>query len=141
MFLDPNGLEVLDPARCRELVGRNEVGRLGFVDGDGVTVLPVVYAVVDDHVLIRTAQGSKMASAVARRPAALEVDDIDPRRHTGWSVLVRGPMELVTDEDEVAAMDALGLHSWGQTGSHFLRLPLTELTGRRMLTGPREPLR
>jgi nitroimidazol reductase NimA-like FMN-containing flavoprotein (pyridoxamine 5'-phosphate oxidase superfamily) len=141
MFLDPNGLEVLDPAQCRELVGRNEVGRLGFVDGEGVTVLPVVYAVIDDQVLIRTASGSKMASVVARRPGALEVDNIDERRHTGWSVLVRGEMDLVTDEDEIAAIDATGLHSWGQTGSHFLRLPLTEVTGRRMPGGPRNAMR
>lgn len=135
MFLDPNGLEVLDPATCREFVARHQVARLGFASDHEVSVLPVTYAVIDDALVIRTSNGSKVAAAVAGRPVAIEVDDIDERRHVGCSVLVRGAMELVTDEAEIAALDAHGLHSWGLAGSHFLRLPLADVTGRRMHTG------
>lgn len=141
MFLDPNGLEVLAPDACRELVDRNEIGRLAFDEHGRVTVLPVTYAVIDDRAVIRTTTGSKVSAAVSGAQVALEVDDIDPRRHVGWSVLARGVMELVVDEDEISALDAAGLHSWGQTGNHFLRLRLDDLTGRRMHNGTRRPAR
>lgn len=137
MFLDPNGLEILNPETCREVIGRHEIGRLAFEDAGAITILPVTYAVIDDHVVIRTSNGSKVAASVAQRPVALEVDDIDERRHVGSSVLARGVMELVTDEDTIAELDAAGLHTWGQPGSHFLRLALTEVTGRKMHTGAR----
>jgi nitroimidazol reductase NimA-like FMN-containing flavoprotein (pyridoxamine 5'-phosphate oxidase superfamily) len=141
MFLDPNGLEVLPPARCRELIETHQVGRLGFVDGEDVTVLPVSYAVVDDHIVIRTADGSKMAAASVQRSVALEVDDIDERRRTGWSVIARGHLHVVEDEEEATRLEATGLRSWGQTGNHFVRRPLEDLSGRAMRSGPRSAQR
>jgi nitroimidazol reductase NimA-like FMN-containing flavoprotein (pyridoxamine 5'-phosphate oxidase superfamily) len=137
MFLDPNGLEVLSPARCRELVDGQEIGRLAFIDGGTATALPVSYVVVDDHIVVRTADGSKVSAASAQQSVSLEVDDIDVRRRTGWSVVVRGRLELVEDEDEIARLETAGLRSWGQTGTHFVRIALDELTGRAMHAGPR----
>ena len=136
MFVDPNGLEILPPLECRKLVERQEVGRLGFVEGDQITILPVTYAILDGHVLIRTSTGSKMAAAVAERPVALEVDEVDPRRHTGWSVLVRGQMSLVDDPEEITRIDDAGLHTWGPAGNDYVRLPLDNLTGRVLRAGP-----
>lgn len=136
MFIDPNGLEILPTPECRELVKRQKVGRLGFVEGDQVTVLPVAYAVMDGQILIRTSTGSKLAAAVAKRPVALEIDDIDPRRHTGWSVLVRGHMSLVDDPEEIIQIDSAGLHTWGPAGNDYVRLPLDNLTGRVLRPGP-----
>lgn len=137
MFLDPNGLEILPTERCRELVEQHEVGRLGFVDNDQVTVLPVTYGVLDEQLLIRTNDGSKLAAAVAERHVALEIDDVDQRRHTGWSVLARGTMTLVDDPEEVARIDAAQLHVWGPIGSNYVRIPLDNLTGRALRVGPR----
>jgi uncharacterized protein len=137
MFLDPNGLEVLSPARCRELLDGQEVGRLGFVDGHGVVVMPVAFVVVGDHAVIRTADGSKMAAASQQRSVAMEVDDIDLRRRTGWSVIAQGHLELVEDEAEIDELESVGLRRWGQTGTHFLKLRLDELSGRAMKSGPR----
>ncbi|MEO6627271.1 MAG: pyridoxamine 5'-phosphate oxidase family protein [Aquihabitans sp.] len=136
MFVDPNGLEILPTAECRELVERQEVGRLGFVEGGEIAILPVTYAVLDGHILIRTSTGSKMAAAVAGRPVALEVDEVDPRRHTGWSVLVRGQMSLVDDPEEIARIDEAGLHTWGPAGNDYVRLPLNNLSGRVLRSGP-----
>jgi nitroimidazol reductase NimA-like FMN-containing flavoprotein (pyridoxamine 5'-phosphate oxidase superfamily) len=132
MHLDPNGLEILAPAECRSLVEGNEFGRLAFADANTVTVLPVTYTVVDDHLVIRTTSGSKMVAASDRRPAALEIDSFDERRHTGWSVLVRGRLDLVDGEAEVAALDASELHSWVRAGGTYIRLSIDEVTGRRM---------
>lgn len=137
MFIDSNGLEILPTAECRELVQRHEVGRLGFVEGDQVTVLPVTYAVLDGQILIRTSTGSKLAAAVAERPGALEIDEVDTRRHTGWSVLARGQMTVVVDPEEIARIDEAGLHTWGPVGNHYVRLPLDDLTGRILRSGPR----
>lgn len=136
MFLDPNGLEILPPAACRDLMATHQIGRLGFVDGDQVSVLPVNYAIFDGQVLIRTVSGSKLAAAAAERAGALEIDDIDPRRHTGWSVLVRGQMSLVVDPDEISRIDEAGLHTWGPVGNNYVRLPMDDLTGRVRRSGP-----
>ena len=132
MHLDPNGLEILPPAACRGLVEENEFGRLAFADADSVTILPVTYTIVDDHLVVRTTSGSKMAAASDRRPAALEIDRFDERRHTGWSVLVRGRLHLVEDDAEIAALDAAELHSWVRAGGSYVRLSIDEVTGRRM---------
>ena len=136
MFVDPNGLEILPPAECRELVERQEVGRLGFVEVDQVSIFPVTYAVLDGQILIRTSAGSKLAAAVGGRPVALEVDVIDRRRHTGWSVLVRGQMSVVDDPAEITHIDDAGLHTWGPGGNTYVCLPLDDVTGRALRSGP-----
>lgn len=137
MFRDSNGLEVLPPARCRELIERSEIGRLGFMDGDVAAVVPVAYQVIDDHVVIRTSDGSKMAAASAQRAVAFEIDDMDLRRHVGWSVIAHGRLLVVEDEEEIERLERLGLRNWGQTGTHFLKLPLDDISGRALRAGPR----
>jgi hypothetical protein len=40
-----------------------------------------------------------------------EADELDPVRHTGWSVIVTGLARLVTDPDDIARYSA-AVHPW-----------------------------
>ena len=65
---------------------------------------------------------------------AFEIDDWDTDTETGWSVLAHGIATVVTDEDEVARLSALGLRPWAEekTGDLWIRLILDDVTGRRI---------
>lgn len=131
MHLDPNGLEILPPAACRGLVEENEFGRLAFADAASVTILPVTHTVVDDHLVVRTTSGSKMAAASDRRPAALEIDRFDAPRQHRWSVLVRGRLHLVEDDAEIAASMQQSSTAGVRAGGSYVRLSIDEVTGRQ----------
>ena len=60
-----------------------------------------------------------------------EVDDIDPVARTGWSVLVTGFAEEVTDPDELEACGLLPLGRWAGSGDRFVRISTDLISGRR----------
>lgn len=124
----PGRLEVLSADECWELLHTRPVGRVGWSGIEGVSVVPVNYAIDRETVLLRTTPYSLMARDCAGREVAFEVDEIDAERHEGWSVLVRGRCE----RQERAADEP---HPWA-TGSRVLGLRITvrSLTGRRILS-------
>jgi hypothetical protein len=65
---------------------------------------------------------------------AFQLDDHDPSRGTGWSVLVRGRADLVEDEEAIARYDN-ELDSWAITDPHlasWIRIVPDEISGRRL---------
>ena len=63
-------------------------------------------------VIFRTDAGSKLDAAVRGDRLAFEIDGFDALEQTGWSVLVRGAAELVTDEAELGLLRSMPLVSW-----------------------------
>ncbi|WGX99149.1 pyridoxamine 5'-phosphate oxidase family protein [Nocardioides sp. L-11A] len=128
----PGRLVVLSEEECWELLRSRPVGRLAWSGADGVSVIPVNFAVADGAVLLRTTPYSLMARDCADREVAFEVDDIDEQRHGGWSVLVRGRCER-----ERVASD--GPRPW-VTGPRVLglRIAVGSVTGRRLLSSTAE---
>ena len=108
-------LRELDEQECRRLLGTAVIGRIAFTEGALPAIQPVHFALIGDNVLIPTRPGSKVAAAAARTVVAFEVDDFDVRLRTGWSVTAIGPSRLVTDPDDLAGLDALGLAPWAST--------------------------
>ena len=75
---------------------------------------------------------------------AFQADDIDQTRRAGWSVLVTGLASAVRDVSTLVRLEQLGLASWaGNDRSHWVRISLTEVTGRRRVSGEqdRQPTR
>ncbi len=60
-------VEELDEAACRRLVSREAFGRIGFVHGGEVMVLPVNAVVMANRVVFRTADDTM--SAETRSPS------------------------------------------------------------------------
>jgi hypothetical protein len=74
-----------------------------------------------------------MAQAVRGAVVAFEVDHLDPASRTGWSVLVLGVAELVTDQEVLARARVLGPHPWASGRKEYLiRIPLGVVSGRRI---------
>ncbi|MFR9799804.1 pyridoxamine 5'-phosphate oxidase family protein [Streptomyces sp. MS06] len=123
----------LQPEECRALLATHGVGRLAVSTEDGPVVVPVNYSIVDGAVVFRTAAHATPARAVGQR-VALEVDRIDEAFSRGWSVLVRGDAEAVTDSAAVRRLNGRA-HStpWaGGRRSQWVRIVPVAITGRRI---------
>jgi nitroimidazol reductase NimA-like FMN-containing flavoprotein (pyridoxamine 5'-phosphate oxidase superfamily) len=127
---------------CHRLLATQEIGRLAVNAEHHPLVFPVNYAMDGTTVVIRTSPGTKLAAA-DHAAVTFEVDEIDRRTRSGWSVLVRGVAEEVGPEhreDLVARTHATGLQPWAP-GEHgrWLRLIPTSVTGRRIVPGELPP--
>lgn len=78
------------PDECRRLLGDATVGRVSWVSGQGIHVLPVNYGVDGSSIVFQVAADSLLAELVQPVDVAFQVDDLDPVTATGWSVLVQG---------------------------------------------------
>jgi nitroimidazol reductase NimA-like FMN-containing flavoprotein (pyridoxamine 5'-phosphate oxidase superfamily) len=130
--LDRNGLEVLDRGECLELLGSAAVGRIGLSSAALPLVLPVNFCVDGGRIVVRTGNGTTLASASDNAVVSFEADDIDPLFHAGWSVVVTGVARPVTDEDDVRHVMRLPLLPWGVRGEHFVAISIDHITGRRI---------
>ncbi|GLW66901.1 pyridoxamine 5'-phosphate oxidase [Actinomadura rubrobrunea] len=128
----------LDRRTCLALLGGVSIGRVAWADDDGrVTVLPVNFVMDGDAVVFRTSSGAKLAAVARRRPMTFEADDAEPALRTGWSVLVQGPAEIITDVDELRRLESRGLEPWATDAKpYFVRVAARHVTGRRLPLRP-----
>lgn len=128
---------------CKRLVRTGVVGRVALCAADGPHIVPLNYSVVDDCVVFGTSPYSVLGTFGRNSLLAFEVDHIDEERRHAWSVVVRGRCQWIDDADtiaRVAQIQAMGSRPWAAGSRHlYLRLPLTDITGRR-LGPPGEPI-
>jgi nitroimidazol reductase NimA-like FMN-containing flavoprotein (pyridoxamine 5'-phosphate oxidase superfamily) len=128
----------LDRAECLRLLSEGTVGRIA-VDAPHrpqPVIRPVNY-VFDEpsqSVLIRSGSGSKLFALLCTVRAAFEIDGIDPVDHVGWSVIIHGGTEEITNSLELRRIEALGLEPWapGLKG-HWIRIRASTVSGRRIV--------
>ena len=131
---DRHGLEVLPLAQCLSLLRSRPLGRLAYIDAGQPTVVPVNHVVDGNSVVIRSLVGGKLDTAVVGNPVAFQLDDHDPARGTGWSVLVRGRAVLLDDQDDIARLSQ-ELDSWAvenPDSATWVRVVGDEISGRRL---------
>jgi uncharacterized protein len=127
------GLEVLSDEACRSLLSDATLGRIGLSVGALPVILPMTYAVLDGDILIRTGWGSKLDAAVDGQVVCFEADAYNGLYHDGWSVLVTGKAEIITDPAELERVGEIGLRPWpSSSGDHFLRIRCDLVSGRRI---------
>lgn len=64
-----------------------------------------------------------------------EIDGVDRSSRTGWSVLVSGRLEEVTERQhaQLEHLRGIGVSPWIPEGrDHWMRLVSTHITGRRV---------
>lgn len=123
---------------CRELLTTQSVGRVAFAGPDGARIVPVNFAVRDGSVEFRTTSYSELATHAPGTRIAFEVDQLDPERRTGWSVIVNGDCERVLEEfgATLSRPGAAGDAPWaGGRRPLLLRLHARQMTGRRVGRG------
>jgi nitroimidazol reductase NimA-like FMN-containing flavoprotein (pyridoxamine 5'-phosphate oxidase superfamily) len=132
-------LHDLTRKECLELLQYHSfVGRLGFVLDGRPQVLPVNYLADEQAVVFCTAEGTVLGSVAEASEVVFEVDESHPLERSGWSVVVRGPAEAVTDPEEVEALRRGPLRSWAvREPQRWVRITIHEVTGRRL--GQRQP--
>ncbi|WP_345702086.1 pyridoxamine 5'-phosphate oxidase family protein [Kitasatospora terrestris] len=130
-------MEPLDPAECLRLAGSVPFGRIVFTQRALPAIRPVNHVVVDGAVVIRTNEGSALTIA-AQNPdtrgvvVAFEADAIDPVDRLGWSIVVTGFAELVTDPAEIRRYSRQ-VHPWIEgTMDSVVRIRPDLVTGFRL---------
>ena len=136
---DRPGTEMIELTRaeCLQLLKTKSFGRLAVNMDEGPPVIrPVNYAFDESSqsIVFRTADGSKFLALLRSAQAAFEIDRVDDAARTGWSVIVHGVTDEVTDPIKVRRLDSLGLEPWapGQK-PHWVHIRAWTVSGRRIV--------
>lgn len=123
----------LSPERCWELLGRKSVGRLAVAITNHPDIFPVNYRAHDGTIVIRTAEGQKLAAAVLGTAVAFEVDALDEISKTGWSIVVKGTADEPQRLEDYLGAEDLGIETWasGEKSRYIIISPST-ITGREL---------
>lgn len=121
----------LDEDECRELLAAHHLGRVAVDDDAGPVVLPVNYLLDRERIVFRTGDGTKLEAARRGAPACFEVDDVDERRRSGWSVVVRGTLATITEDTRLERLRRLPLEPFvGGEKASYVELRATSMAGR-----------
>ncbi|MCK2219358.1 pyridoxamine 5'-phosphate oxidase family protein [Actinomadura sp. ATCC 31491] len=132
-------LEPLDRDTCLALLPTAAIGRLSWpAPGGRPEVVPVNFLLDGGDLVFRTSRhGGEVVAVEHGVPLSFEVDDVEPALRVGWSVLVSGRAEIVTDPAEVARLEELAEAPWVALAEPvFVRLRPAEIIGRRLPLHP-----
>lgn len=128
-------ISVIPEDSCWGYLASQEVGRLGLSTHDLPEIFPVNYYVDGESIIFRSAEGSKMNEIATNSNVVFEVDGWT--EDGGWSVMVKGIAERITDADELARARKAPLLPWVPTvKTIFVRIrPTIGISGRHFLFG------
>ncbi len=125
----------LTEEECWEALRDEEFGRMAYLLGGQVNLVPINYAVDGSTLLFRTAEGSKLLGVVMHPEVVFEIDRYDDS--TALSILVRGNARVL-EEDEEHRSENVPLRPWLDTLKYnVVEIAPTEISGRQFnLTRP-----
>ena len=121
----------LDRATCLALLTVQHVGRL-VIPGQKPRIMTLNYVLVNDTIVFRAEVGSASEQIVGRA-VAFEVDMVDERTRSGWSVVARGVGAIATTRDGAAVVGdrRIRVDSWAPGAKdRWLTITVGEVTGR-----------
>ena len=129
----------LTEAESWQLLGSVSLGRIVFSHHAMPAIRPVNHLVDDQTIIIRSHLGSSIVGRAAEESGnggavvSYEADDLDPDRHTGWSVIATGMARLVRDPAAIARYEEL-LEPWvaGQM-DYVIAIKPQIITGLRLV--------
>ncbi len=130
--------EPLELARseCETLLRRGVAGRVAVATPTGPHIVPMNYAVSTGDLVVCTTPYSLLGTHGRDTMLAFEVDHFEYPRQRGWSVVVRGRGAAVEDPVELRTLVRVLPRPWASgSRSLYLRIPMTEVTGRRLGAG------
>jgi uncharacterized protein len=128
-------MTVLSDTECWQLLSSRSLGRLATSIGGQPEIFPVNFVVQNHTVLFRSAEGTKLITAVINDLVAFETDDHDDAG--GWSVIVKGKAHILETLADIQEAEDADLRCWIPTLKlHFVRIVPSEITGRRYTFGP-----
>lgn len=126
---------VLSRDECLRLLASNSLGRLAVaIDPPVIRPVNYIFDEPSQSIVFRTSDGSKFHALLYAVHAAFEIDGFDPGSRTGWSVIISGVTEEVTNPVDVRRLDSLGLDSWTPGRKpHWMRIRSRTVSGRRIV--------
>jgi len=125
----------LTEVECLELLSATTVGRVAFVNDEGVQLIPLNFALIDHEIYFRTDPDSILHElAEGHDDVAFEIDHHGEVSPVGWNVTVKGSTERVTDPDlNAQVMKSARLRPWvGGTRAAVIHLTRRSVDGRRV---------
>ncbi len=125
----------LTEAESWDLLSGVSLGRLVTTVDGWTEIFPVNFVVQHRTLLFRTAEGTKLLTAVLNEHVLFEADDHNVSG--GWSVVLRGTARALSTSEEIDDARRAGLFPWVATQKlRFVRVTPDSLTGRRFVFGP-----
>jgi hypothetical protein len=134
MAAQPRQALQLMPEECWDLLCGTSLGRVVFTSRAMPAVRPVNHLIDGRTIIIRSHLGSAITGHVSRDGAVVcyEADDIDPVRHTGWSVIATGTARLITDVKAASRYQKV-LEPWvAETMDQVIAITPGIITGTRL---------
>ena len=133
-------LEVLTDEESRALLAAGRVGRVA-VTADALPVIaPVNYVVDGSSIVFRTRHDGMLARACDDAVIAFETDEIAADGSGGWSVNVVGIASLVSDSEQIRALQLGIVSAAGDERDQFVQMRMGLIHGRRISrTGVADP--
>jgi len=123
----------LDRAESLRLLAAKKVGRLGFLHEGAPMIMPMNFILTDERIVFRTLAHGAAAHAVTTA-VAFEVDDIDDFLEAGWSVVVTGTAELLTEEELARLLGGDAPDPWVEgPRTLFVGVPIDQVSGRQLV--------
>jgi uncharacterized protein len=125
----------LSRERCLLLLERSAMGRLAYCAESTPRIYPLNFALHGEAIVFRTAAYTTLGTEIDGREVAFEVDEVDEVDGAvghGWSIVVNGRAELVSDPDEAAELRRVAdPQPWAPgVRSLYVRIPIRRISGR-----------
>ena len=128
-----NTVEVLDEEESLALLGSAEVGRVGVVVDGQPLIFPVNHVLEGRSIVMRT-DSTRILSGASLARVAFEADGFDAGARSGWTVLVEGIGNDVTEALDTTSerLQAVPVAPWAPgPKARLLRIDVRTITGRR----------
>lgn len=123
----------MDVEECWKRLHETDVGRLGVTIRGHPFIFPVNYTVFNEGVAFGTDDGLKLDGVLHGPSVVFEVDHVDITEETAWSVAVAGPASLITNPDQIAALDEGPAKVWDPGPRPFwVHILAEDISGRRV---------
>jgi hypothetical protein len=100
-------------------------------------IMPINYALIEDRIVFRTGSGTKLEVAERAGRVAFEIDHFDLETGSGWSVVVRGRSEVVTNKKQLFLLGVTPLEPFVAGRDRWIMVHPDTITGRRVPPGGR----
>jgi hypothetical protein len=126
-------IEELSESQCAAFLQASRVGRIAVSVRALPVIFPVGYVALDGAIWVGASRTSPVFRSSVGSVVAFEADGYDEPGSYGWSVLVRGVAEAVSDERKIEEVNSRLITAWPAIGvvDQCLAIPVTMLTGQR----------